>query len=85
MKETPLDVIAAFLVVLTKDGGVDLFTSDMPPVRAERAASLGDIESAAQRLVAESGRALLQRALQQAPEPKAADVVAEALAKRAEK
>jgi len=80
--DAPLESLTAFMVVLTKDGGLDVYTSTIPTVTMERHANLVDLEAASMRLAAESGRLLLAQSLRPEPAKTASDVVSEALAKR---
>jgi hypothetical protein len=84
-EETAVDAITAFMVVLNKNGGVDVHVNNMPTLNIDRTADLVDIEAASARLVAESGRMLMLRAMAQPTDVTPAAVVAEALAKRVEK
>jgi hypothetical protein len=84
-EQTPnVDALTAFMVVLTKNGGLDVHTSTMPSVTIERTATLTDIEAASSRLLAEAGRMIMREMLQEETAPSPSERVSEALAKRAQ-
>lgn len=78
----PVEAVTAFMVVVTPDGGLDVFTTSMPTVNMKRSATLADIEQAGMRLSVEAGRTMLLKSLQAEPETSPSQVVSEALSKR---
>jgi hypothetical protein len=80
----PIEALTAFLVVTHTTGQVDVHTSAFPMVNVQRQADLVDIETAVDRIGHEVNRQLIKQALMPESPKTPADLVAEALAKRAE-
>lgn len=81
-----IPVQTAFFVVVDNDGIISVHTSEIPSVTLGREATLYDIETYGSQLVRNVGRLLSAQTVKTlvlpAPEPSAADRVAEALTKR---
>jgi hypothetical protein len=84
----PIPAQTAFFVVVDLQGMVSVHTTEIPSVTLAREATLYDIETYGQQLVRNIGRVIAAQmtisALAPAPEPTAAERVAEALQKREE-
>jgi hypothetical protein len=80
----PTEVLTAFTVIVDLNGIVAISGEVIPTVVPRRPATLDDVEMYSAHLARQAGRAALLSILSPAPEPTAADRVAEALARRSE-
>ena len=80
----PIEVLTAFMLVVQKNGRVQILTEEFPAMTLDHPADLFDVETYASQAAREAARILSQRMNQPAPMITTADRIHEALSRRAE-